>query len=157
MPGNKEYDPAVSLEGRGPKKDSVQWFSIHHFCWLAQESSPRPVLTHWKHDLTLARWSFPNRIQTNESSHIQITLWSSNYCLFIQLLLQSPLSEGTWINIISSQVITNPNIWTIKRIFCILLWFASYTIILLMAQFLHEENSTLKHSWAWSAMKSHCL
>lgn len=137
--------------------DSVQCFSIDHFHVSALESPHRPVLKDWKHKLILASWAFPDRIQINESSHTQVTLWHCAHCLFIQLLLQSPLFGGTWINLISLQVMTNPNFWTMKTIFCILLWFDSYTISLLMAQFLSEKNSTLKHSWAWSAMKSHCL
>lgn len=122
----------------------------------APESPPRPVSKDWKCKLPLASGRFPERIQTNESSYLQIPPQGSVHCLFIQLLLQSPLFGDAQINLILSQVMTPPNFSTMKTMSYILLY-DFYTISLLTAQFLGEEDSTLKDSWAWSAMKPHCL
>lgn len=110
----------------------VDWVSRKHLCPYTLEHPPRPILKEWKHKLTLVSWNFPDRIQTNESSHIQKTLWSSAHCLFIHLL-QSPLFGGTWINSISFQQ-WHAQLLNIKTTFCILLWFDSSTIPLPMAQ-----------------------
>ena len=127
MPRDREHDPVGPLEGQGSEKGmepglctvvSAHWFSINYFRWLALESPPRLVWTERRHKLTLASWGFPDKIQTNESSHIQIPLWGSNHCLFIQFLLQNPLFGSMWINLMSSQVMTYPNVWTMRRIFC---------------------------------------
>lgn len=96
--------------------------------------------------ISLASWDFPERTQTNESSHTQTGLCSSVHCYFIQIVLQSPVFEVSKSNVISCNDI--PKCPATEIGFCILFSLDSFSISLLTSHFLSKEDSILIDSWA---------
>lgn len=116
------------------------------------------ILKDWrKLELRLDSWDFPERTQVNESSQTQTGLCSSVHFSFIQVILQSSEFEG---NLSKSNTISGNAILScpaIELVFGIPFRFDSFSISFLAARLLGEDDSTLIYSWAWGAMKSHCL